>query len=65
MALKYHLKNTLKEGAIEALNNVKSSINDANKNSIINNLSLDYNKINTKYLNCLFDPQTAGGFCLY
>ena len=53
----------LYEGAIEALNNnVKSSLNDANKNSIINNLSVDYNKINTKYLNCLFDPQTAGGF---
>ena len=53
----------LYEGAIEALNNnVKSSLNDSNKNSIINNLSVDYNKINTKYLNCLFDPQTAGGF---
>ena len=51
------------EGAIEALNNnVKSSLNDANKNYIINNLRVDYNKINTKYLNCLFDPQTAGGF---
>ena len=56
----------LYEGAIEALNNnVKSSLNDSNKNSIINNLRVDYNKINTKYLNCLFDPQTAGGFCLY
>ena len=53
----------LYEGAIEALNNdVKSSLNDANKNYIINNLRVDYNKINTKYLNCLFDPQTAGGF---
>ena len=53
----------LYEGAIEALNNnVKSSLNDSNKNSIINNLRVDYNKINTKYLNCLFDPQTAGGF---
>ena len=51
------------EGAKEALkNNVKSSLNDANKNNIINNLRVDYNKINTKYLNCLFDPQTAGGF---
>ena len=53
----------LYEGAIEALNNnVKSSLNDSNKNSIINNLRVDYKKINTKYLNCLFDPQTAGGF---
>ena len=51
------------EGALEALkNNVKSSLNDANKNSIINYLRVNYNKINTKYLNCLFDPQTAGGF---
>ena len=53
----------LYEGAIKALkNNVKSSLNDSNKNSIINNLRVDYNKINTKHLNCLFDPQTAGGF---
>mgnify|MGYP000026190325 FL=1 len=53
----------LYKGAIEALNNnVKSSLNDANKNSIINNLRVDYDKINKNYLNCLFDPQTAGGF---
>ena len=53
----------LYKGAIEALNNnVKSSLNDANKSSIINNLRVDYNKINKNYLNCLFDPQTAGGF---
>ena len=25
-------------------------------------MNLDYNKINKKHLNCLFDPQTAGGF---
>ena len=53
----------LYEGAIEALNNnVKSSLNDSNKNSIINNLRVDYDKINKFYLNSLFDPQTAGGF---
>ena len=53
----------LYEGALKALNNnVKSSLNDSNKSSIINSLEIDYNKINIKYLNCLFDPQTAGGF---
>ena len=53
----------LYKGAIEALNNnVKSSLNDSNKNSIINNLRVDYDKINKNYLNSLFDPQTAGGF---
>ena len=53
----------LYEGAIEALNNnVKSSLNDSNRDSIINNLRVNYNKIDKKYFNCLFDPQTAGGF---
>ena len=64
--LEISLKKYLCKGAIEALNNnVKSSLNDSNKNSIINNLRVDYNKINTKYLNCLFDPQLLVAFCLY
>ena len=53
----------LYEGAIKALNkNVKSSLNDSNKISIINNLAIEYNSIDKKFLNCLFDPQTGGGF---
>ena len=53
----------LYEGAIKALNqNVKSSINDSNKSSIINNLEILYDKIDKRLLNCLFDPQTGGGF---
>ena len=53
----------LYKGAVEALNNnVKSSLNDSNRDSIINNLRVNYNKIDKKYFNCLFDPQTAGGF---
>ena len=47
----------------KALNkNVKSSLNDSNKISIINNLEVKYEKIDRKLFNCLFDPQTGGGF---
>ena len=53
----------LYEGAKKALNeNVKSSLNDSNKMCIINNLEIKYNKIDRKLLNCLYDPQTGGGF---
>ena len=53
----------LYKGARLALHeNIKSSLNDANRSSIINSLNIEYNKINKKILNCIFDPQTGGGF---
>ena len=53
----------LYEGAKLALiNKVKSSINDSNKSSIINNLNIKVNNNDKYLLNALFDPQTAGGF---
>ncbi len=51
----------LYEGVIKALkNNVKSSLNEANKHSLKG--YLHYMHKETNILNILFDPQTAGGF---